>query len=425
MEGGARRVRHPRFGRGTILKTRHQGFEAFVHFDGEREPRWVRTDELSSEDRISPLPRPITQLPPEVDVDHHKARRMIEAFRLGIVPEDCVEDFTFGREKELDFLKNWLEDWENPLLYIFGEYGSGKTHLLYAISAIALKEGFAVALVELDPKEIPLYKPKRVFNGFIRNFKYLSPETGTREHFRNFLKAVFSKGELWDHKYFKYVLDYLDKREENLVWEWIECGEGPPRPNDTILDNILPPCYDSQNAANIYCYLLSGLGWASVKVLGLKGLLLLFDEAESIDMLSSARQIGNSLNFLKALKRVAENDESLLKVPYPALGLEYCALGMAAEIPFLYRIPSGLKMVFAFTHKPDNLPEASSLVLEHLPPECLKEISIAIHRLYVKAYQLDEGFPAIQLASGLQTNTRSLVKRCVEVLDFERLKDDV
>jgi len=181
-----REVHHPKYGRGVVKQTRHKGFELRVDFE-DGLTRWVRLDELT-ETEITQITKP--PVPPSVFPDERlKSRRMIEAFRLGIVPYDCVEEFTFGRTKETREIMNWLNDPNKGSLIVVGEYGTGKTHLLHYALGKALQDGFAAAWVEMDPNEAPFHKPKRVYNHLIKNFKYRDKQTGQLKGFRFFFEA--------------------------------------------------------------------------------------------------------------------------------------------------------------------------------------------------------------------------------------------
>ncbi len=65
------------------------------------------------------------------NIERFKSRRMVEAFRLGIVPYDCVSDFIFGRAEEIQILTDWLDQPDSNAMLTVGEYGTGKTHLLH------------------------------------------------------------------------------------------------------------------------------------------------------------------------------------------------------------------------------------------------------------------------------------------------------
>ena len=423
-------VVHPRYGRGVVLQRRHKGFELLVDFDGVR--RWVRIDELQEAELLPPIPH--FSPPPEHD-EHFRSRRMIEAFRLGIVPYDCVEDFTFGREREVKRIAQWLssQSEQSGTMLVVGEYGSGKTHLLHYALGRALREGFAVSWVEMDPNEAPFHKPKRVYRQLIQNMRY--PLGGTSlGNFRDFLKRAFSLGALKDHKYFRRI---MGRESDETLWEWIEARESSIRPG-SFYDwtyNSLPGLYDYSTAANIYCYLLSALGWAAREVMGLRGLLLVFDEAETVEINYYSYQVERSRNFLRALIRTADNDPGLLKEPRNS-GLDYCGVGVGPYIPFLYKSVSGLKPLFAFTSLDWNydyywgapyIPEIEDMPKIELKPlseKALKQVFEHICLLYDSAYDyLEEDVTIDAIFSKLNQSiqTRLFVKGAVELLDIARL----
>jgi len=439
-------VYHPQYGRGVVKQTRHKGFELFVTFE-DGLTRWVRLDELT-ETKISKTNE--SPPPPRVFSDERlKSRRMIEAFRLGIVPYDCVEEFTFGRDKEMKEIMDWLNSADESSLLIVGEYGTGKTHLLHYTLGEALQNGFAIAWVEMDPNEAPFHKPKRVYNHLIKNFKYRDVQSGQMKGFRDLLKRSLAAGAFQDHIYFKHLVEHNDE----IFWEWIEGSELIPRPVEWIENywgyrvnryQFLPGLYDSSTAANIYCYLLSGLGWAATQVLGLQELLLVFDEAETVSMSYYSYQDEKAKNFLKGLIRTANNDKVLLGKPMES-GLTYCKIGVGRNVPFLYKRPSGLKLLFAFTSldwnyeyiwdggyrkiaKIEEMERMPRIDLQPVSDDTLKEVFEHICLLYDSSYDfleedltIDKLFRKVNTQSG---RTRLFVKGSVEALDLVRLNPE-
>ena len=341
-------VVHPRFGRGVVRDSRHAGFELRVEFD-DGLTRWVRRDSLIEE------PQQPESVPSRADDgaafddDRFKHRRMIEAFRLGIVPYDCADEFTFGRDEEVRTVSDWLAEPDESTLVLLGEYGTGKTHLLQYLYGHALKQGFAVAHVEMDPNESPFCKPKLVYSHLVRSLQFYSQRNARRKGFRGFVSEAIRRDLLGSHDYFTHMYGNI---EDETLWEWIEgrhSGARPWHPTTAQYSN-LPGLYDFTTAANIFCNLLSGLGWAAVNGMGLKGLLLLFDEAETIEQHYYQYQLNKSYNFLRALIRTANNEAELRSAPERVdLDLDSCRMGDGPRIPFLFSECSGLKLVFAFT----------------------------------------------------------------------------
>jgi len=363
---------------------------------------------------------------------------MIEAFRLGIVPHDCINEFTFGRNSETKELLSWLDSPAASTLLLIGEYGTGKSHLLHYAYSRALHEGFAVALVDMDPNEAPFRKPKRVYRRLVQTFKYLPERHAPAKGFRDFVRAILAEGALRRDEYFGHL---TSTTTDEKLWDWIEGQEAAVRPWDPRYEgrySHLPGLYDYSTAVNVYCHLLSTLGWAAVQILGLKGLLLLFDEAEGIGVYDYAYQEEKNHLFLKALIRTAASDERLLGSPWKT-SLDYC--GYASRVPFLHQSPSGLKLLFAFTSLEWNyvhywgqrvgdprvpeLQSATELELEPLSDEALQEVFREICLRYDSAYDFLEGdltishiFDHIASRAG---RTRLFVKGAVEALDLVRL----
>jgi len=384
--------------------------------------RWVRIDEI---EQIPKHPSKTVSVPKLPTDENFISRRMIEAFRMGIVPYNCIKDFTFGRDKEIQELRHWLHTQNNNILFLIGGYGTGKTHLLHYLYGHALQEGFAVAFAEIDPNETPFNKPKRIYGHLAENFRYRSLEDGQVKRFIDFLKEVVAKGAFKDHIYFRHI---IGKFSDELLCNWIEARETIDR---LPFYSSLPKLYDFATAANIYTYLLSALGWAAKEVLGLKGLVLIFDEAENISTYVYRYEYQKSFNFLRALIKTANNDKSLLKRPIES-GLIYCR--RSSSLQFLYRVPSGLKLIFAHTEHEDltilmlkvlfpSFP-IDSLDLIHLPDVALKEVFEHICLLYDSAYNfLEEDLTINAIYRKLADDagrTRLFVKASVEALDLAR-----
>ena len=408
---------------------------------------------------------------------------MIEAFRLGIVPHDCVSDFIFGRAEEIRHFTDWLHSPDSSSLVVAGEYGSGKTHFLHHIYGCALQEGFAVALVEMDANESPFHRPKQVYRRFVQDLQFCEPERGFPKisGFRAFIQEAVARGALEDHTYFKCL---IDRGIDETLWEWIEArdvslrppsvyqqtqlniGQGNINTTERNLQRLeemlrevqrfvhgggsgapglrapeahlnLPGLYPYYKAANIYCYLLSALGWAAKVILGLKGLLLIFDEAETVDSYDNLYQADKSQNFLRALVRTADSDHRLLGSPTET-GLDYCQVGIGRSIPFLYKQPSGLKLLFAFTPIETEKSGTLSTVFAELEPsfridlEPLAEASqqTLFEHVYVRYKRVYDDFKAELSANTLDAIFRRLirvsgpirmfVKATVETLDLIR-----
>ena len=356
---------------------------------------------------------------------------VIEAFRLGIVPYDAIEAWTQGRSKELIDIREWLNDLGQGTLVIEGPYGSGKTHLLHHLYANAMKSGYAVSLIDLDPSEATAAFPKRAYRQIVRNLKVLIE--GEQLGFRGVMHAIaenLDNNPVSDHPYFGAIIDELRKGElKENTWAWIEGREAVKGEYGSL--------WDFTTVANIYCHMLSCLGWLMVKVLDLDGFLILFDEVETSKSVSYRYQLTRGLNFFRGLSMVANDDPVLLEEKViknetkkgEETGLVYSG---HFPIPYLYRIPSYLKVVFAIT--PAVLTSefrrwrstVPLLELDSLGVDELRRLFDAFVIHYQKVYDIyidptdRRQYFRILLDRCYYTSTRMFIKSMVELMDFIR-----
>ena len=442
-----RRVIHSSFGAGEVLVSQHGGYRLLVRFE-DGSSRWIRIDELAGRGQGSRSagpgsagPPPSAPEPPSDADPKHRARAMIEAFKLGIVPYGQTSDFTFGRDVELGEVTRWLQEERETSLVMVGEYGAGKTHMIESIIQRGLESGYAVARVELDPSERPLHKPKRVYARLVETLRWRSPGSARNETFRPFIEAIADSGGLDDHIYLTHA---TNGNQRPAFWEWLEAREPAPRPwtPPWFAAQAYPQMFDYQNAGNIYCYLLSAFGWAAIELLNLKGLLLVFDEAEAVEFGYTAYQQQRGLDFLTALLRCEANEPALTD-PRGCDDLAHTTMGIGRSVPFAYRLPTGLRLAFAFTSLAWNeqemwdgrtaflIPElapATTLPLEPLSSAAMLQAIAHIEQIYRTAF---DGQPGQQLDPALLVNgrgshnTRSCMKTTVEVLDLLRHHPDL
>ena len=415
-------VYHRQFGQGIVTETRRAGLEYQVRFD-DGSVRWIRVDHLESVDNTPASLRSTGE--PRNRPSSFVRRQVVEALRLGIVPETGLNLFTIGRDQEIDALKDWLFQSSVSSQLVIGNYGYGKTHLLNYFRTLALEMGYAVSLVEMDPQESPFSKPKRVYSQIVRNLVWL--DAGRRCDCRQLIQRGLAQGLLNDHHYFRHMLRL---RPYSEAWEWLEGSSGAIRPTqlDARLAKDLPALYDYSTAANIYCNLLSGLGWlCRANGIGLKGLLILFDESEALYMTGGSIAVDRSVNFVDALIGTARGDEELLEHVWRT-DLTYAR--HAYDVPFLYKVPSGLKLLFAFTGR-DGLWISRELMMLpqiDLNPLHLDHYSVMTTKIvdvYKEAYpdhasSIDMEWFWELVERKRPGNTRAMMKTLIEALDISR-----
>ena len=233
-----------------------------------------------------------------------------------------------------------------------------------------------------------------------------------------------------EHEYIGTVIEKIRTGEDDeYIYEWIE-GESTHHPQ----------MYNYSTCGNIYCYILSGIGWAAKNILGLDGFLILFDEAESVDSFwHTSYQNNKSWNFLKGLVLAGSDDSvSLKEVSMNKFykhslykgwwgyysDLQYCG---RFRLPFTWRVPCNLKILFAFT--PDDemfeiepLKSARKFEIGSIGMEYFENISEKIISLYDLAYDFQADSHVFEYVP--KDNTRRFIKGLVEALDLTRFHPD-
>ncbi len=417
-----KKVFHKRYGAGKIVSRRYGGFEVKVLFeDGLK--RWIKTYEL--EDFSNFTPRLETLHTRHTPLDStFSAREIIESLRLGIVPYKYVTELTLGRDREWEQVKNWLLS-NTGTLVVKGEYGTGKSHFLQYIYSMALKEGWGVSIINLDINEVSFFRPKNIYKTMVANFRYRDD----KGLFRDFLKELSKSDKsylLEEHVYLYEVIRRVSqKNDDEVMWNWIE---GLP------VFKYKPTLYEYSTCGNIYSYIITGIGWALKNILGMKGFLILFDEAESVDPYwYRSYQNMNSQNFLKGLI-MAVNAEDILLEERKELsfnwrhrggyvgsksGLKYCG---RSKVPFLWKSPSCTKLIFALppmSKVPKIFEEAKELELYPLNITVMKEFSYLLSKIYYATYNFECNLPDSVFQ---YKRFRTFAKAIIEFLDIERFK---
>jgi hypothetical protein len=206
--------------------------------------------------------------------------------------------------------------------------------------------------------------------------------------------------------------------------------------------------YDDSTSASIYCHLLSAYSVIARDCLGLKGLLLLFDEAEMIDSVATKLQVRRGFNFLRGLALVSANHGRLLKeqIHYEwdnsggPFGPESGPIGMETNLRYSGRLwgrlrfsveqPVAVKAIFAFAPAvilgDASFVDFDRIELEPLGPTALAAALKETATEYAKAYAFrPNGAHHALIARCLLArhfpSPRLFIKAGVEALDLLRL----
>lgn len=103
--------------------------------------------------------------------DQQLATGIVESLRHGLPPQKGIRTYAVGYETLLDGIdKRHLSEIENRgiLRFVSGSWGSGKTHFFRLLREQAFEKGCLVAGVELNVNEAPLNKFEQVFHSIIQ-----------------------------------------------------------------------------------------------------------------------------------------------------------------------------------------------------------------------------------------------------------------
>ncbi|MCL4688936.1 MAG: DUF2791 family P-loop domain-containing protein [Burkholderiales bacterium] len=348
-------------------------------------------------------------------------RAAIRRLRTGVVPAWALEDLSVAYDeirKRVDSrLEDTLEGRRPRPLFIAGEWGAGKTHLISFIQASARKLGVPCAVVTLDASGLSLNKPQRLY-AQIANVIGVEAHVGLRSVLNRLLRNTEQRRTL---------AKFAGRTEAGeLAWPLAFLCSLADRGEDLVLDdhyawsvilgldlNWADYSYKRRPAIN-RVIALSHM-FAAV---GLGGMVLLFDETETIDQLYNIR------SRLTA----------------------YSTIGSWSHAKHLWTV-FGITERFGRTVEGDlfRLPEVGSSPDEHAarvlkgwrtesfevakPPEIAEkfvaEVAARVARLYQEAYGVRATAAALTKAiqdwrTNPVRNPRRLIRRLVEEIDDGR-----
>lgn len=313
-------VEHEEFGIGQVLAL--LGETATVEFFGETFD--VEVGEL--------LPRPNRSSPvinaaPVREGTDLAFRQSFEAVNLGVVPSnpDQLIKLTIGGDQISANVRSILDDAprSGASRIFMGYYGSGKSHHLRLVRAIALREGWVTASIELDPKAADPAKPFSVYQELITGLEFPMRSDGSRnEDFFDLIKEIRDK---WmDVRSLKYLkasqwfgngieaLQFLAHRRDDPEYvsavNWLA---GQVKLISAIRKvtwregyrGKIPTMPQTKDTGLIYAFHLVVLH-EILKALGYRGLTLIIDEAEHVRTYSINRYL-RANNFFDVLARCA------------------------------------------------------------------------------------------------------------------------
>lgn len=257
-----------------------------------------------------------------------QARAIIESLRKGLVPTEYVTFFTVGRQNWLKFIEedldNFIAEGGGKVRFINGDYGDGKTHFMSVISQLALNKQFASSFVVLT-RNIPIHKFELVYQELVVQLRGHFEGVGIRSLIQQWVEEQKKRGQ--EPEALLHFLRQVPKLDINfahalvglctppredesveevssqeLLYQWFE-GKKIAKKNLTKFQ-----VFETLNKSNSKIFLQSLI--AFLKLTGHKGLILLFDELETV--LAQGASVRNAAyENIRLLMDNAEHSEYL------------------------------------------------------------------------------------------------------------------
>ncbi len=425
-------------------------------------------------------PRGVEALP-EGEEGQFVALRILEAMRTGVVGER-VELYTIGRSLEMEMVSYDLANLDEGAVRVFlGDYGAGKTHMLECIEAKALSKKCLTARIALNSKDVSPGNPQRVYRALILNLNYPDHDGkyGLLPLFREARRLNLIEGWLRGenfHTYLSPALYYFNRYSENLeAWagesdkqnelnnqeavvrhmiDWLE-GQEARELTDKFNLSLqkafpgtpsiykFPALKDYRTFGHIYANILSGISYLARQV-GYSGLVLLLDEAEMYNILSSRDRIyaDQLFGYYSALALGTQKVRSVQK--FPRGGHPNHRTIPVTYNPGSGEYKSGVYCVFAMTMDnggglvtlKDQLNEDAFIELNPLSNSDYQRLCSVIIDMYRRAYPsfiCDDKAANYMgqvvytaMERGAISGSRQLLRCILELLDYSRLcREDI
>ena len=241
-------------------------------------------------------------------MDRFSLRRAVERLREGLFDPVAVNCLTVEKDQIENVFSNCLktiEKGKSDHLCICGSYGQGKSHTLTYLNQIALSQGYATSIVQLDLRAVPFHQFSIVYQSIMKRLSL--PD---EKKFTNAWKNWAGKDSLellgtMPHRFRMTLTAMLCKNKQLTPKENALKKHRAYRPKDygywldkALMGYDIPAMHlrsvckyrevEGYQEQSLVCHgndpyfqMVQSLG-SVLKEMGYKGLLLFFDEAESI-----------------------------------------------------------------------------------------------------------------------------------------------
>jgi Protein of unknown function (DUF2791). len=229
-------------------------------------------------------------------------KNVINALRVGVIPDVELELFDAGREKEIEEFKrclNELKEGSGIVRLISGEYGSGETFMLSLLRQLGVKNGFIVSKIQinngfyLNNMETLYYKImhnltvkltdtqgtdfENIFNTWIDKLQNYTNKDAASSEIRNVISALND----YNSSFARALLTYIKARVSrdtglsNAASSWIKGEKNIPASLKARFD--VKGDVDKQNSMDFLKAFIK-----LITLTGYSGMVILIDEMELI-----------------------------------------------------------------------------------------------------------------------------------------------
>lgn len=231
-------------------------------------------------------------------------RAAIRRLRNGVVPSWEFELLSVGYDQPVQVIgkatRTLRESGSVPPLYVQGEWGTGKTHFLSFLRVHAVKDGFATAAVDLNAWSLALSYPQRFLPTVAESFRRgssrgllpvivdLLHDDANRRALKSFANSGQAGDLYWPLLSLCREYEDGDRLELGSHWAWW-----------TLYGKDLSWSDHSSKREKALTRIRSLAGMC--RAIDGGGLILILDEAETIDQLWNVRSRAKAYTVLEAL----------------------------------------------------------------------------------------------------------------------------
>ena len=347
----------------------------------------------------------------------------IEALRFGVVNQYVARHITYGRDAEIAALESGVVCAPmGSCQVVIGGYGVGKTHLCEVLSSRLETAGYAVARIELGSSSERAENPDAVLASVCRSISLQM--AGLRicgaSDITCWVRAASVPPDTWGwESEFLRELHTLLPGEENILKRYDAIRERftVEYQTDDFASLLIRRIPATMTACNLAVAEINELAH-SLHAAGVRGLVLLLDEAERSNWATNAYRTERARDMMLGLGMAAANADTSRLRHY----------ANDQRSPYVPMKPSRIHSIFWFTYAFGLAAEISrsagvkALDLAPLGEHAMESILQKVTELYRSTYRSSTRGMSLEefTSSARGDETRAMVRRLVAALDHAR-----